>query len=105
MTPIDFNAIDTAVHGPVRLGVLALLQVDGPMDFTSLKKRLDVTDGVLGAHLQKLEEIGYISSHRSFVGRRPKSSYNLLAAGRSSLTKYLASMQQLINAVEQAADK
>ena len=105
MTPIDFNAIDTAVHGPVRLGVLALLQLDGPMDFTSLKKRLDVTDGVLGAHLQKLEEIGYISCHRSFVGRRPKSSYKLLAAGRSSLTKYLASMQQLINAVEQSADK
>lgn len=99
MTPIDFNAIDTAVHGPVRLGVLALLQVEGPLDFTSLKKRLKVTDGVLGAHLQKLEEIGYIGSHRSFVGRRAKSTYRILAAGRASLTKYLASMQELIDAI------
>jgi hypothetical protein len=50
--PIDFNGLDTVVHGPVRLGVLVSLQMDGPLDFTTLKKRLDVTDGVLGMHLQ-----------------------------------------------------
>ena len=53
MIPIDFNGLDSAVHGPVRLGVLALLQLNGPLDFTSLKKRLGVTDGVLGAHLSQ----------------------------------------------------
>ena len=28
-SPIDFNGLDTAVHGPVRLGVLTALQMDG----------------------------------------------------------------------------
>jgi len=51
MTLIDWNGLDSTVHGPVRLGVLALLKLDGPLDFTALKKRLGVTDGVLGAHL------------------------------------------------------
>ena len=46
MPPIDFNGLDTAVHGPVRLGVLTALQIDGPLDFTTLKKRLRVADGV-----------------------------------------------------------
>ena len=99
MTPIDFNGLDSAVHGPVRLGVLALLQLDGPLDFTSLKKRLGVTDGVLGAHLLKLQESGYIRCSKSFVGRRPKSTYRLLPAGRSSLSRYLDSMRRLIDAV------
>ena len=27
--PVDFNGIDTAVHGPVRLGILSALKADG----------------------------------------------------------------------------
>ncbi len=59
--PIDFNGLDSAVYGPIRLGVLTALQVDGALDFTTLRKRLDVADGAIGIHLRKLEEIKYIS--------------------------------------------
>ena len=69
MPPIDFNGLDTAVHGPLRLGALSLLHIDGSMDFTTLKKRLQATDGALGMHLQKLEEAGYIGCKRAFVGK------------------------------------
>ena len=65
---IDFNGLDTTVHGPVRLGVLTALQVDGRLDFTTLRKRLSVADGALGLHLEKLEEAGYINCHKAFVG-------------------------------------
>jgi hypothetical protein len=64
MTPIDLNALDSAVHGPIRLSVLALLRLEGALDFTTLRKRLDVTDGVLGAHLLKLEQAGYVAGAR-----------------------------------------
>ena len=102
MTPIDFNGLDTAVHGPIRLGAMTALQIDGKLDFTSLKKRLLVTDGSLGVHLKKLEEKGYIQSKKAFVGRRPKTTYHLTAGGRKALAEYLDSMQQLIDALEQA---
>jgi DNA-binding MarR family transcriptional regulator len=101
MIPIDFNGLDTAVHGPIRLGILTALHITGPMDFTALKKRLEVTDGSLGMHLQKLEEIGYIASEKEFVNRRPKTTYELTPKGRKSLMKYLISMQKLLEAVEQ----
>ena len=61
MPPINFNGLDTAVHGPIRLGAMTALQIDGKLDFTTLKKRLQVTDGSMGIHLQKLEEVGYIN--------------------------------------------
>lgn len=100
--PIDFNGLDTAVHGPVRLGVLTALQTDGPLDFTTLKKRLDVADGALGLHLRKLEDRGYVATRRSFTGRRPKTTYRITAAGRRALLAYLGAMQELIDAVETA---
>ncbi len=103
--PIDFNGLDTAVHGPVRLGVLTALQMDGALDFTTLKKRLDVADGALGLHLQKLEETGYITGMKAFVGRRPKTTYELTAAGRNALAKYLDSLRTLLDALESRGQK
>ena len=100
--PINFNGLDTVVHGPIRLGAMTALQIDGKLDFTTLKKRLQVTDGSLGIHLQKLEEIKYIKSKKAFVGRRPKTTYRLTAAGRKALIKYLESMQKLLDAVGKA---
>ena len=100
MAPIDFNGLDSAVHGPVRLGVLTALRIEGPLDFTTLKKRLDVGDGVLGLHLRKLEETGYLTCKKTFVGRRPKSTYRITRTGRKALADYLDAMQSLIDAVD-----
>jgi predicted ArsR family transcriptional regulator len=104
MEPIDFNGIDTAVHGPVRLGVLTALQIDGPLDFTTLKKRLEVADGALGLHLRNLEEHDYITCEKTLIGRRPKSTFRITRAGRKALRDYLSNMQRLIDAIEHASD-
>ena len=100
--PIDFNSLDTTVHGPIRLGVLTALQIDGPLDFTTLKKRLEVADGSLGMHLRKLEEEGYIDCTKAFVHRRPKTTYRLTARGRRALVTYLDMMRALLGAIERS---
>jgi DNA-binding PadR family transcriptional regulator len=102
MSPVDFNGLDTAVHGPIRLGVLTALQIDGPLDFTTLKKRLEAAYGAMGIHLKKLEEVGYISCKKAFIGRRPKSTYRITRDGRNALARYLAAMREVIRAVERA---
>ncbi len=100
MPPIDFNGLDTVVHGPVRLGVLTALQTSGPLGFTTLRNRLDVADGVLGLHLRKLEDTRYITCKKAFVGRRPRSTYRITHSGRKALAGYLDTMQRLIDTVE-----
>lgn len=105
MTPIDFNGLDTTVHGPIRLGVMTALQIDGPLSFTAIKKRLDAPDGGLGLHLKRLEETGYISSKKAFVGRRPQTTYRLTPAGRKALATYLNMMQHLLDAIGEAKIK
>ena|SRR5436190_20137810 len=99
MQPIDFNGLDTTVRGPLRLGVLTALQLDGPHDFTTLRKRLEVADGSLSLQLQKLEEAEYIRSEKAFVGRRPKTTYHLTKKGRAALAHYLDTLQRLLQAM------
>ncbi len=101
MTPIDFNGLDTVVHGPIRLGTMTALHIDKELDFTTLKKRLQVTDGSLGSHLQKLEEIDYIRSKKAFIKRRPKTTYRLTTKGRRALAKYFESLRKLLDVVEE----
>jgi DNA-binding HxlR family transcriptional regulator len=102
--PIDFNGLDTAVHGPIRLGIMTALQVDGSLDFTTLKKRLETVDGSLNLHLGKLEVRGYVSSRKAFVGLRPKTTYKITSVGRKALTDYLSSMKRLIAYLEDSKD-
>jgi DNA-binding HxlR family transcriptional regulator len=105
MGPIDFNGLDTTVHGPIRLGVLTALQVQGPLDFTTLKKRHAVSDGAMGLHLQKLEESGYVACERAFVGKRPRSTYRITPQGRKALSGYLDAMQTVIDSVRRGQDR
>lgn len=105
MAAIDFNGLDTTVHGPLRLGVLTVLQTQGSRDFTVLKQQLATTDGSLGMHLQKLEEIGYIKCQKAFVGRKPKSTYTITAAGRRALLKYIDNLQAIVDLVRGSSPK
>lgn len=104
MATIDFNGLDTAVHGPLRLGVLTTLQVHGAQDFTTLKQDLRATDGALGMHLQKLEDIGYIGCRKVFLARRPKSTYTITAAGRRALMKYIGTLRAIVDLVDTGND-
>ena len=99
--PIDFNGLDTAIHGPIRLGIMTSLQVDGALDFMTLKKRLGVPDGSLNLHLKTLEESRYIRSHKAIVALRPKTTYTMTAAGQKALANYVESMRAVIKALEQ----
>ena len=101
MLPIDFNGLDSAIHGPIRLGIMTSLQVDGALDFTTLKKRLEVPDGSLNLHLKTLEENGYVRSRKAIVGLRPKTTYTMTPAGRKALAAYVQSMRAVISALEQ----
>ena len=102
MAPIDFNGLDSAVHGPLRLGVLSALLIDGALDFTTLRNRLKATNGALGMHLRKLEETGYVVCQKTFLGRRPRSTYRITSAGERALAGYVEAMQQIIDAIETA---
>lgn len=95
---------DRLVHERMRLGMLSALAVNERLSFNELKGLLQTTDGNLSVHARKLEEGGYVSCHKHFAGRVPRTDYRITAAGRRALEEYLCQMEDLIRAARKIAD-
>ena len=94
--------LDRLVHERMRLGILSALAVHDRMSFGELKELLATTDGNLSVHARKLEEGGYLSCHKHFAGRVPRTDYRITAAGRRALEDYLEEMEAIIRTTRRA---
>ena len=88
--------LDRLIHERARLGIISALAVNDSLSFSDLKRLLKTTDGNLSVHARKLEEAGYISCHKFFEGRIPRTEYRLSAAGRRAFEQYLRDMEEVI---------
>ena len=94
----DPTELDKLIHERVRLAIVSALAVNESLTFNDLKELLKTTDGNLSVHARKLEEGGYVTCHKYFDGRTPKTEYRLAAAGRRALERYLDHMEAVIRA-------
>jgi DNA-binding MarR family transcriptional regulator len=93
--------LDRLIHERLRLGIVSALAVNESLSFNDLKKLMNTTDGNLSVHARKLEEANYVTCHKSFEGRVPKTSYALTPIGRRALERYLDHMEALIRATRE----
>lgn len=91
----DIGKIDEVIHGRIRLGVMAYLMAAGLADFTTLRNKLETTDGTLSVHLRKLDDAGYISIHKSFRDRKPLTEARLTPKGAEAFKRYLDAIGRL----------
>jgi DNA-binding MarR family transcriptional regulator len=96
MVGFDVNKLDDAIHGRLRLGIMAYLADAEAADFNELKAVLDATQGNLSVHLRKLEEAGYVEIVKSFQGRKPLTRAVITPAGRKAFAGYLEALSKLV---------
>jgi DNA-binding transcriptional ArsR family regulator len=89
-------ALDRLIHERLRLGIVSALAANESLTFNELKSLMQTTDGNLSVHARKLEEAGYVSCHKSFEGRVPRTEFALTASGRRALERYLGHMEAII---------
>lgn len=87
---------DKAFENVVRLRVMSILMVNEEYDFNSFKEMLDVTDGNLASHLKNLEKQEYIEVNKSFVGRKPLTTYSATSTGKKAFQDHLEFLENLI---------
>jgi DNA-binding MarR family transcriptional regulator len=95
--------MDEIVHQPIRLRIMAALNVvrsGETLDFSRLKMLAGATDGNLGAHLLTLENAGYVSVTKEFLGRKPHTLVSLTPAGRKAFAKHVADLREIIDRSE-----
>jgi DNA-binding MarR family transcriptional regulator len=76
--------------------VATLAPLVGGLTFVELRDKLEMTDGNLSVHLQKLEERGYVEIEKKFVGRRPQTTCRLSKLGRKALARYLDQLEAIV---------
>jgi DNA-binding transcriptional ArsR family regulator len=90
------DELDPVLHERGRLAIVSVLAAAPVLTFTELRDTLEMTDGNLSLHLQKLEEKGYVGIDKQFVGRRPQTRCSLTEAGRTSFRRYLDHLEAII---------
>ncbi len=90
---------DETIHQPVRLRIIAALNAlpeGAQLDFGTLREMLEVTDGNLATHLRRLEEEGYITVEKTFVGRHPRTYIALTPKGRWAFAEHVQALQEIL---------
>lgn len=93
---MDIFSIPQVFESRVRLAIISAL-ITGEKNFKEIKEITKGTDGNLSVHLGKLENIGYITSKKEFVGKKPRTTYTLTADGRLGLENYVTLLEKILN--------
>lgn len=96
MSDFDYQQLDDVIHSRIRLAIMAVLAGVERAEFTFLRQQVKATDGNLGTHLMKLEDAGYVTAHKHFVGRKPVTHYAMTKRGRQAFALYLKRLEELL---------
>jgi DNA-binding transcriptional ArsR family regulator len=91
-----FDDLDPMLHERGRLAIVSALAAVEGLTFTELRDHLEMTDGNLSVHLQKLEDKGYVEIEKQFVGRRPQTTCRLTRGGRKAFVHYLDQLEAIV---------
>ncbi|MBX7226590.1 MAG: transcriptional regulator [Chitinophagales bacterium] len=90
------SQLNKAFENRIRLGIMSLLMVNDWVDFVTFKETFDLTDGNLASHLIALEKLEYIQIRKSFVGKKPNTSYAATKLGEKAFKDHLDNLEKLL---------
>lgn len=90
------TSLDKILHEKIRLAISTILFHRGKVDFNTLRRLLETSEGNLATHLRKLEQAGYIKVEKRFVGRKPQTLYQLTDKGRKAYRNYLDDLAKIL---------
>ena len=93
------SELNPLIHQPTRLRIMAaLVSLDAgeKADFGFLRDLLELTDGNLSVHLQKLEEANYVLIEKVFEGRRPKTWVSVTPEGHDAFSAHVDALEAIV---------
>jgi DNA-binding MarR family transcriptional regulator len=103
MTGHPANGLDDTVHQRVRLGILTIAHEARRVEFSYLRKNLELTAGNLSQHLGVLEGAGLVTIEKGHIGKRACTWVTLTKAGQVALSHEITQLKLLISQLEHPA--
>ena len=101
----DLQKVNPLLSDRARLSIMVLVSTGSSadeLDFNTLLERLELTKGNLSSHLRKLEEGKLLKVTKSFVERKPRTTYACTAKGLKELKAYLAAIEKVLKQTARA---
>ncbi|WP_135663372.1 transcriptional regulator [Halorhabdus rudnickae] len=92
---------DKLVHQPTRLQLFAYLYRHGESSFSDITEELDVTEGNLASHMNRLEDADCVDVEKQFVENKPQTTYELTDHGREKFEEHVGTLEALIESLEE----
>jgi DNA-binding PadR family transcriptional regulator len=93
-----YTRFDGVFFEKTRLSLITLIIQEESVSFNTLKERLDMSDGSLYTHLEKLISAGYVEKRREIAGNAARTLYSATAEGKSQFREYLSFLEEIITA-------
>jgi len=93
----ELSELDRTVHEPARLAILMYLYEVEKADSVFLFNATKLTWGNLSSHVTRLEEAGYVTVEKGFVGKKPRTLIELTSTGRKAVATYLDTMKAALD--------
>jgi DNA-binding MarR family transcriptional regulator len=84
---------DELILSKTRLRLISALMGGDKLDFTYLRKTLNLSDGNLSVQIRKLEEADYIKVEKMFVDRKPKTFCKITRKGQKAVRNLIDKLQ------------
>ncbi|WP_126662810.1 winged helix-turn-helix domain-containing protein [Haloterrigena salifodinae] len=91
---------DKLVHQPTRLRIFAHLYANGEASFTALTEELEITEGNLASHIERMEDADCVAVDKEFVDRKPQTTYRLTERGEELFEDHIDTLEALIDGLE-----
>ncbi len=93
---VSLDGINKAFENRVRLGIMSVLMANGSADFVTLKSLLNLSDGNLASHARNLEDLGYVASEKTFMNRKPNTTFHITDLGRTAFSDHISALEKLL---------
>jgi DNA-binding MarR family transcriptional regulator len=87
--------LSEVLHQPVRFSIAAALAHTESMDFKDIRNTVQISDSVLSKQLAILEKAGFVEIRKAFVGKFPRTSVKLTAAGKTTWAGHLDTLRRI----------
>ncbi|WP_144760115.1 transcriptional regulator [Curtobacterium sp. 9128] len=89
------HRLDDHLQNPVRFSIVAALDRAGTLGFREVRDAVEVTDSALSKQVAVLENAGYLSVGKAFVGKTPRTSLTLTRSGRDAWRTHLDALREI----------
>ena len=98
------HGLDEVIHAPVRLSIVATLSGLQRAEFAFVRDTVEISDSVLSKQVAVLEQVGYVTVTKGYVGKRPRTWLALSPAGRAALDAHLAALGEIAAGTQGSGD-